>query len=137
MALININKLKETATLTIKEASKLAQQAANGMPLQTSELGAKALNATLKGVDFNALLTHVDEYRQKTGKDTSQLVTFIDRLKHSAKDQNNDMLSLQTLTQNLQLSKILDTVEDVSKYIPTAKLPLKAITTVLQQLQKK
>lgn len=97
MALININKLKESADKALKDASewtsKAAKDASNWtsqtakeVSSQTSELSTKAIRAMLKGVDLDGLLVRIDEYQQKTGKDASKLIEFIGNLKQLQQD---------------------------------------------------
>jgi len=57
---------------------------------QTSELSTKALCAMLKGVDLDGLLIRVDEYQQKTGKDASKLIEFIENLKQLQRNGNGE-----------------------------------------------
>lgn len=97
MALININKLKDSAGKAFKDASDWTSQAAKGasdwtsqtakeVSLQTLELSTKAIRAMLKGVDLDGLLVRIDEYQQKTGKDASKLIEFIGNLKQLQQD---------------------------------------------------
>lgn len=97
MALININKLKDSAGKAFKDASDWTSQAAKGasdwtsqtakeVSSQTSELSTKVIRAMLKGADLDGLLTRVDEYQQKTGKDASKLIEFIENLKQLQQD---------------------------------------------------
>lgn len=86
MALIDINKLKESAGKALKDASEWTSQAAKDVSSQTSDLSAKAIRTMLKGVDLDGLLVRVDEYQQKTGKDASKLIEFIRNLKQLQQD---------------------------------------------------
>lgn len=97
MALINIDKLKDSAgkvlkdasewtSKTAKEAAEWTSQTAKEVSSQTSELSTKAIRAMLKGVDLDGLLVRIDEYQQKTGKDASKLIEFIGNLKQLQQD---------------------------------------------------
>ena len=44
----------------------------------------------LKGVDLDGLLIRVDEYQQKTGKDASKLIEFIENLKQLQRNGNGE-----------------------------------------------
>lgn len=80
MALINLDKLKDSAGKALKDVSDWTSQTAKDVSSQTSELSTKAIRAMLKGVDLDGLLVRVDEYQQKTGKDASKLIEFIGNL---------------------------------------------------------
>jgi hypothetical protein len=86
MAMVNINKLKESAGKALKDARDWTTQTAKDVSSQTSELSTKALRTMLKGVDLDGLLIRVDEYQQKTGKDASKLIEFIGNLKQLQQD---------------------------------------------------
>ena len=97
MALININKLKESTgkalkdasewtTQAAKDASELTSHTAKEVSSQTSKLSSQAIRAMLKGVDLDGLLVRIDEYQQKTGKDASKLIEFIGNLKQLQQD---------------------------------------------------
>lgn len=86
MALINLNKLKDSAGRALKDVSDWTSQTAKDVSSQTSELSTKAIRAMLKGVDLDGLLVRVDEYQQKTGKDASKLIEFIGNLKQLQQD---------------------------------------------------
>lgn len=84
--MVNINKLKESAGKALKDARDWTTQTAKEVSLQTSELSTKVIHAMLKGADLDGLLTRVDEYQHKTGKDASKLIEFIGNLKQLQQD---------------------------------------------------
>lgn len=88
--MVNINKLKESAGKALKDARDWTTQTAKYVSSQTSELSTKALCAMLKGVDLDGLLIRVDEYQQKTGKDASKLIEFIENLKQLQRNGNGE-----------------------------------------------
>ena len=76
MALIDFNKLKEKSTEALNSTSQFLGNAKD----KTMELTNSTIHALLKGIDLNGLLSKVDEYQQKTGKDASKLIDFINNL---------------------------------------------------------
>ena len=88
--MVNINKLKESAGKALKDARDWTTQTARDVSSQTSELSTKALCVMLKGVDLDGLLIRVDEYQQKTGKDASKLIEFIENLKQLQRNGNGE-----------------------------------------------
>lgn len=90
MTMVNINKLKESAGKALKDARDWTTQTAKDVSSQTSELSTKAIRAMLKGVDLDGLLARVDEYQQKTGKDASKFIEFIENLKQLQRNGNGE-----------------------------------------------
>ena len=77
MALIDFNKLKEKSTEALNNTSQFLGNAKD----KTMGLTNSTIHALLKGIDLDGLLSKVDEYQQKTGKDASKLIDFINNLK--------------------------------------------------------
>ena len=77
MALIDFNKLKEKSTEALNNTSQFLGNAKD----KTVELTNSTIQAWLKGMDLDGLLSKVEEYQQKTGKDASKLIDFINNLK--------------------------------------------------------
>lgn len=77
MALIDFNKLKEKSAEALNNTSQFLGNAKE----KTVEFTNSTINAMLKGIDLDGLLSKVDEYQQKTGKDASKLIDFINNLK--------------------------------------------------------
>ena len=77
MALIDFNKLKEKSTEALNNTSQFLGNAKD----KTMELTNSTIQVLLKGMDLDGLLSKVEEYQQKTGKDASKLIDFINNLK--------------------------------------------------------
>lgn len=77
MALIDFNKLKEKSAEALNNTSQFLGNAKE----KTVEFTNSTIQALLKGIDLDGLLSKVDEYQQKTGKDASKLIDFINNLK--------------------------------------------------------
>lgn len=87
MALIDIKKLKEVDLSKLKDK---ASETFDNTKEQANTLTTNAIRHLLKGIDLDGLLVRVDEYQQKTGKDASKLVDFINNLKQMQQDGNGE-----------------------------------------------
>ena len=87
MALIDIKKLKEVDLSKLKDK---ASETFETTKEQANTLTTKAIQHLLKGIDLDGLLVRVGEYQQKTGKDASKLVDFINNLKQMQQDGNGE-----------------------------------------------
>lgn len=86
MALFDINKIKGNA---LDAGTKLSQ----GVQIakdKASELTNATIRKLLQGVNLDGLIKNVEDYQQKTGKDASKLIEFINNLKKMQHDGETD-----------------------------------------------
>lgn len=86
MALLDLNKLKEGVTGSGAKISQGVQIAKD----KASELTNVTIRKLLQGVDLDGLIKNVEDYQQKTGKDASKLIEFINNLKNMQQDGETD-----------------------------------------------
>ena len=86
MALLDLNKLKEGVTGSGAKLSQGVQIAKD----KASELTNATIGKLLQGVNLDGLIKNVEDYQQKTGKDASKLIEFINNLKNMQQDGETD-----------------------------------------------
>lgn len=86
MALLDLNKLKEGVTGSGAKISQGVQIAKD----KASELTNVTIRKLLQGVNLDGLIKNVEDYQQKTGKDASKLIEFINNLKNMQHDGETD-----------------------------------------------
>jgi len=86
MALLDLNKLKEGVTGSGAKISQGVQIAKD----KASELTNATIRKLLQGVNLDGLKKNVEDYQQKTGKDASKLIEFINNLKNMQQDGETD-----------------------------------------------
>lgn len=86
MALLDLNKLKEGVTGSGAKISQGVQIAKD----KASELTNATIRKLLQGVNLDGLIKNVEDYQQKTGKDASKLIEFINNLKNMQHDGETD-----------------------------------------------
>ena len=86
MALLDLNKLKEGVTGSGAKISQGVQIAKD----KASELTNVTIRKLLQGVNLDGLIKNVEAYQQKTGKDASKLIEFINNLKNMQQDGETD-----------------------------------------------
>lgn len=86
MALLDLNKLKEGVTGSGAKISQGVQIAKD----KASELTNATIRKLLQGVNIDGLIKNVEDYQQKTGKDASKLIEFINNLKNMQQDGETD-----------------------------------------------
>ena len=86
MALLDLNKLKEGVIGSGAKISQGVQIAKD----KASELTNVTIRKLLQGVNLDGLIKNVEDYQQKTGKDASKLIEFINNLKNMQHDGETD-----------------------------------------------
>lgn len=130
MVLIDINKLKQKAgdvankvgkgfnatTSSVENDSETATPITAGEAKNegnhTNEFANNMMSEMLKGVNVDAVIKATEHYGQRSGKDVSATVKFLNNLKLSGGNK------LVDIARNAPLPEILDTVETVARFVP-------------------
>jgi len=81
MALIDIKKLKEKASETAANVGKGVATVSSNVADSSAELATAAITKLLSGIDIDKVIAATESYHEKTGKDITATINFLNKLK--------------------------------------------------------
>jgi len=81
MALIDFKKLKDEASKAASTVGKGVANAVSNISDNSAELATAAITKLLSGIDIDKVITATESYHEKTGKDITATINFLNKLK--------------------------------------------------------
>ena len=81
MALIDLKKLKDEASKAASNVGKGVTDAASNVVDSSAELATAAITKLLNGLDVDKVIAATESYHEKTGKDITATINFLNKLK--------------------------------------------------------
>lgn len=81
MALIDIKKLKEKASETAANVGKSVASVSSNVVDGSAKLATAAITKLLSGIDIDKVIAATESYHEKTGKDVTSTINFLNKLK--------------------------------------------------------